>query len=76
MSTSNGGETTSAGFAKLVAERLGAQPNWQEVSSEDLGTSAARTPNCLFQRRMLALRGLDVMRDWRDACAEYLKDRR
>lgn len=68
-----GGETTWAGFARFVAERLGAQPNWQEVGSKDLGTPAARPPNCLFQRRMLALRGLDVMPDWRDACDEYLR---
>jgi dTDP-4-dehydrorhamnose reductase len=67
------GEATWAGFARHVAERLGVAPNWTEVSSAELGTPAARPPNCLFERRLLALRGLDVMPDWRAACDEYLQ---
>lgn len=67
------GETNWAGFARFVAERLGVKPNWTEVPSRELGTPAARPPNCLFERRMLALRGLDVMPDWRDACDQYLR---
>lgn len=67
------GETTWAGFAQFVAERLGVAPNWTEVPSRELGTPAARPPNCLFERRLLKLRSLDVMPDWRDACDEYLR---
>ncbi len=69
-----GGEATWAGFARHVAERLGVAPNWKEVPTAALQSAAARPPNCLFRRRMLALRGLDVMPDWRAALDEYLAE--
>jgi dTDP-4-dehydrorhamnose reductase len=69
-----GGETTWAGFARLVAGRLGVEPNWTEVSSRELNTPAARPPNCRFERRMLKLRGLDCMPEWQAACEEYLRE--
>jgi dTDP-4-dehydrorhamnose reductase len=68
------GEATWAGFARALAERIGATPRWEEVSSAALGAPAARPPNCLFAHRMLALRGLDRMPDWRAALDEYLAE--
>lgn len=67
------GAATWAEFARRVAARLNVEPNWQEVPTRALSAPAARPANCLFRHRMLELRGLDVMPDWRDALDEYLK---
>jgi dTDP-4-dehydrorhamnose reductase len=68
------GETTWAGFARLLAERLGVAPSWEEVPSVALKTPAARPPNCCFSHRMLALRGLDRLPTWEAALDDYLKE--
>lgn len=68
------GETTWAGFAARLAERLGVAPRWQVVNSDDLAAPAKRPPNCLFQHRLLALRGHDRMPTWEAAQDEYLKE--
>jgi dTDP-4-dehydrorhamnose reductase len=68
------GEATWASFTRRLAEHLGAQPNWREVPTAELQAPAARPPNCLFRHRMLELRGLDVMPDWRAAQDEYLAE--
>jgi dTDP-4-dehydrorhamnose reductase len=68
------GAGTWAEFARVVADRLRVAPTWQEVPTAQLAAPAARPPNCLFKHRMLALRGLDVMPDWRDALGEYLEE--
>jgi dTDP-4-dehydrorhamnose reductase len=71
---SSHGEATWASFAKLVAESLRVAPAWDEVSTAALKAPAARPPNCLFAHRMLSLRGLDRMPDWRIAAEEYLAE--
>ncbi len=71
---SSKGAATWAEFARFVADRLKVAPNWQEVTTAQLAAAAARPANCLFRHRMLALRGLDVMPDWRDALGEYLEE--
>jgi dTDP-4-dehydrorhamnose reductase len=68
------GETTWAGFARALAQRLGVEPSWSEVPTAALAAPAPRPPNCLFRHRMLALRGIDVMPDWRLALDEYLAE--
>lgn len=68
------GETTWAGFARVLCERLGIAPTSEEVPTLALAAPAPRPPNCLFQRRMLGLRGLDIMPDWRGALDEYLAE--
>ena len=68
------GEATWAGFARALAERIGATPRWEEVSSAALGAPAARPPNCFFAHRMLALRGLVRKPDRRAALDEYLAE--
>src|SRR5205807_774479 len=68
------GETTWAGFAERLARKLGVEPRWQVVRSDELQAPAARPPNCLFHQRMLRLRGIDVMPEWEAAQDEYLKE--
>jgi dTDP-4-dehydrorhamnose reductase len=68
------GEATWAAFARYVAERLGVAPRWEEVPTAALRAPAARPPNCLFRHRMLGLRGLDIMPEWRVALDEYLAE--
>jgi dTDP-4-dehydrorhamnose reductase len=68
------GAGTWADFARVVADKLGVKPAWQEVSTAQLAAPAARPPNCLFHHRMLALRGLDIMPDWRAALDDYLEE--
>lgn len=68
------GETTWAGFARALAERLSVTPRWQEVPSSALGAPAARPPNCLFRHRLLELHGIDRMPDWTQALDEYLAE--
>lgn len=66
------GETTWAGFARHVATRLGVTPAWEEVPTAALAAPAARPPNCVFRHRMLTLRGLHHLPDWKDALDEYI----
>jgi dTDP-4-dehydrorhamnose reductase len=66
------GETTWAGFAARLAEKLAVTPQWQVVRSDELGAPAKRPPNCLFRHRMLSLRALDVLPTWEAAQDEYL----
>lgn len=68
------GEATWAAFARALATRIGVAPAWQEVSTVALASPAARPPNCVFRHRMLALRGLDRMPDWRVSLDDYLAD--
>lgn len=68
------GETTWAGFARFVAERLGVVPAWREVATADLHAPAPRPANCLFSHRMLKVRGIFCMPDWRVAAEDYLAE--
>jgi dTDP-4-dehydrorhamnose reductase len=68
------GSTTWAGFATRLAERMGVAPCWEEVEVDALSAPAARPANCLFDHRMLALRGLDLMPDWTVALDAYLDE--
>jgi dTDP-4-dehydrorhamnose reductase len=68
------GAATWAEFARHIADRLQRPRAWEEVATATLAAPAARPPNCLFQHRMLALRGLDVLPDWRAALDEYLAE--
>ncbi|HEX4456332.1 MAG TPA: dTDP-4-dehydrorhamnose reductase [Polyangia bacterium] len=68
------GETTWAAFTARLAERLAQPARWTVVATNDLKAPAARPPNCLFQQRMLALRGLDIMPSWEAAQDSYLEE--
>jgi dTDP-4-dehydrorhamnose reductase len=71
---SSAGETTWAGFARAVCERLDLAPEFTVVSSTDLATPAARPPNCLFAHRRLQLRGLPTLPSWQDGLQQYLAE--
>ncbi len=66
------GETTWAAFARAIAAHVGVEPYWTE--SQPANAGAARPRNQLLARRMLGLRGLDVMAEWSSALAEYLAE--
>ncbi len=68
------GETTWAGFARVLAERLGLPQSWAEIPTRELQATAARPPNCVFQHRMLALHGFGPMPTWQVALDEYLAE--
>jgi dTDP-4-dehydrorhamnose reductase len=68
------GETTWAGFAARLANRLGQPTRWRVVGSDALAAPARRPPNCLFRHRMLALRSIDCMPEWEAAQDEYLSE--
>lgn len=68
------GTTTWAGFAAAMAERLGVDPYWSEVKTAELVASATRPKNHVLARRMLELRGLDLMPTWGAALAEYMEE--
>lgn len=68
------GETTWAGFTRRLAERLGLPAAFTEVPTAALAAPAARPPNCLFEHRMLRLRGLLVMPSWEDAQDAFIDE--
>jgi dTDP-4-dehydrorhamnose reductase len=68
------GSTTWAGFARALCDRLGVPAEFEEVPSAALVAPAARPRNCVFEHRMLRLRGLMQLPDWRDALDEYLRE--
>jgi len=67
------GEATWADFTARLAEKLGLPRTWEVVSSDALAAPARRPPNCLFQHRMLGLRGLDILPTWEQAQDHYLQ---
>ncbi len=67
------GSTTWSAFAGVIAARVGVVPYWDEVDPAAITGPAARPNNFLLARRMLELRGLDRMPDWRSALEEYLE---
>jgi dTDP-4-dehydrorhamnose reductase len=70
------GETTWAGFARALAQRLGVAPAWTEVDTAELRAPAARPPNCVFAHVALRERGLHAMPPWEVALDEYLAEAR
>lgn len=68
------GAATWAEFARELASRLGVAPNWQEVSTAELGVKAARPRHSLFAHRMLERHGIDRMPDWRRALDDYVAE--
>ena len=69
-----GGETTWAGFARALCAQLGVPESWSAVRTDELKAPAPRPPRCVFDRRMLRLRGLDAMPAWQEALAEFVRE--
>jgi dTDP-4-dehydrorhamnose reductase len=68
------GETTWAGYTRRLAEKLGLAADFTEVKTAALAAPAARPPNCLFEHRMLKLRGHFVMPSWEAAQDAYVDE--
>lgn len=66
------GETTWAGFACAMAEKLGVL--WDVVRGSDaaLPLTAPRPASSIFEHRMLEMHGIDIMPTWQDALSEYV----
>lgn len=67
-------ETTWAGFAARLAEKLGVAAGWKVVRSADLAASAKRPPNCVFRHRRLEMLGDDTLMTWQAAQDAYLQE--
>ena len=68
------GEATWAAFTRRLAQKLALPFSAEEVASAALGAPAARPPNCLFEHRMLRLRGLYEMPSWEAGQDGYVAD--
>ena len=69
------GETTWAGYARALAERLGVLSAFREVRTGELAAPAQRPKMSLFRHRMRELHGLSPLPDWQHALDEYLRER-
>jgi dTDP-4-dehydrorhamnose reductase len=68
------GETSWAGYARFIASELGVpEDRVVELSTEALPMKAPRPPRAILDNRMLRLRGLDEMPDWREAARAFLQ---
>lgn len=68
------GETSWAGYARFVAAELGVPADRVvELATEALPMKAPRPPRAILDNRMLRLRGLDEMPDWREAARAFLR---
>ena len=67
------GATTWAGYTRRLSEKLGLPFTCEEVPTSALVAAAARPPNCLFEHRMLRLRGLFEMPTWETAQDSFLQ---
>jgi dTDP-4-dehydrorhamnose reductase len=71
----SGGETTWVDYARFLAEELGHPGSRVEaLPPGGLALKAPRPRRAILDNRMLRLRGLDLMPDWRDAARAFLAD--
>jgi dTDP-4-dehydrorhamnose reductase len=59
-------------FAAEIFRLAGLKPNLTAISSQQFGAPAARPPYSVLQNAALQTLGLDGMRDWHEALAEYI----
>ncbi len=59
-------------FACAIFEIAGLKPDVQPISSAEYGAPARRPPYSVLQNAALQALGIDRMRHWREALAEYL----
>lgn len=62
-------------FALEIFRLAGLSPSTTAISSEELGLPARRPPYSVLQNRALQQLGIDRMRHWREALADYLAAR-
>lgn len=72
----NNGECSWYRFASAIFEMLGLHARLHETTSAAYGARAARPAYSVLDNAKLRSLGLDDMREWRAALAEYLAERR
>jgi dTDP-4-dehydrorhamnose reductase len=70
--TTNDGQCTWLEFAAEIFRLAGLRPELAAISSEELGLPARRPPYSVLRNQALQTLGIDRMRDWHDALADYL----
>jgi dTDP-4-dehydrorhamnose reductase len=71
----NNGECSWYQFAAAIFELSGVRPRLVETTSAAYGARAARPAYSVLDNANLRALGLDDLRHWRDALADYLDER-
>ncbi len=69
------GETTWHDFAAEIFRMANVKADLHPISSADFGAAAKRPPYSVLENRGLKTLGIDHMRPWREALAEYLRQK-
>jgi dTDP-4-dehydrorhamnose reductase len=72
----NNGECSWYEFTQEIFRLSGLKPNLAPISSKDFATKAKRPLYSVLDNRNLRLLGLEDLRDWHEALAEYLQKRK
>lgn len=72
----NGGECSWYGFARTIFQQAGLRPDLRPTTSEAFGARARRPAYSVLENRRLRRLGMDDVRDWREALAAYLEERK
>jgi dTDP-4-dehydrorhamnose reductase len=72
----NNGECSWYQFAQAILELSGVRPHLTETTSAAYGAHAARPAYSVLDNANLRSLGLDDLREWRDALADYLAERK
>jgi len=72
----NSGECSWYQFAAAIFELAGMRPHLVETTSAAFGARAIRPASSVLDNANLRSLGLDDLRHWRDALADYLSDRK
>ena len=71
----NAGECSWFEFARAIFELSGVEASVTPISSAEYGAPAMRPAYSVLANNALAAAGITPMRHWREALAEYLRDR-
>jgi len=72
----NNGECSWYQFGQAILELSGVRPHLTETTSAAYGARAARPAYSVLDNANLRSLGLDDLREWRDALADYLAERK
>jgi dTDP-4-dehydrorhamnose reductase len=72
----NNGECSWYQFAQAILELSGVRPHLTETTSAAYGARAARPAYSVLDNANLRSLGFDDLREWRDALADYLAERK
>lgn len=72
----NNGECSWYEFAQEIFRLSGLKPNLSPTNTEAFGAKAKRPPYSVLDNRNLRQLGIEDLRDWHDALADYLQKRK